>query len=329
MTIQRDIRGEHVEQAALRISSHVHRTPVVQCRSIDALVGVTCHFKCESFQRGGSFKLRGALNAVLSLPDDLRSRGVFTHSSGNFAQGLAIAARSAKVQATIVMPRDAPAVKQAAVRGYGAAVVLCEPTLASRIETVNRLAADAGGTVISPSDHPDVIAGQGTCGLELLEQVHDLDTVVVPLGGGGLLGGIAVAIKAFAPQVTVLGAEPMGADDAWRSRAAGQRVGHPPQGPDTICDGLRTELGRYTWPLVRDLVDDVVRVDDTITRQAMRLLYERAKLVVEPSAAIALAALMVYGAPRPEGTVGVVLSGGNLDLDRLPSLMSRAAAATT
>ncbi|HCH62684.1 MAG TPA: serine dehydratase [Deltaproteobacteria bacterium] len=319
------VQGAHVQAAAARIGPHVHRTPVVRCRSINDIVGFDCHFKCESFQRGGSFKLRGALNAVFNLPAPTRALGVFTHSSGNFAQGLALAARSAGVHATIVMPSSAPAVKQAAVRGYGAHVVLCEPTLASRIATVGALAQEAKGTVISPSDHPDVIAGQGTCGLELLDQVSGLDAVVVPLGGGGLLGGIAVAVKAFAPEVTVIGAEPAGADDAWRSRQAGRRLGHPPEGPRTICDGLRTELGEYTWPLVRDRVDHVVRVEDSTTKQAMRLLYERAKLVVEPSAAIALGVLMTDGhALPPSARVGVVLSGGNLDLDSLPALLSRA-----
>ena len=315
------VHGPDVVAAARRIGPHIHRTPVMRCRSLDTLLGAQCHLKAELFQRGGSFKIRGALNAVMCLSEAERSRGVFTHSSGNFAQGLALAARSAGVEATIVMPRTAPAVKQAAVRGYGAAVVLCEPTLESRVETVSRLAAAADGTIISPSDHPDVIAGQGTCGLELLQQVESIDAVVVPLGGGGLLGGVAVALRAFAPKVTVIGAEPAGADDAWRSRALGQRIGHPVDGPDTICDGLRTVLGDHTWPLVRDLVHHVVRVEDDTTRAAMRLLYERAKLVVEPSAAIALAALMGPLPMTKPGSVGVVLSGGNLDLSRLPSLL--------
>ncbi len=317
------ITGSHVQAAARRTVDHVHRTPVLRCRSIDALVNFNCHLKCESFQRGGSFKIRGALNAVLNLSEDQRRGGVFTHSSGNFAQGLALAAQAAGVDATIVMPRDAPGVKQAAVAGYGAQVVLCEPTLASRIETVTRLATAAGGTIISPSNHPDVIAGQGTCALEIIDQVDHLDAVVVPLGGGGLLGGIAIAMRAFAPHVTVIGAEPAGADDAWRSRAARRRLGHPPEGPRTICDGLRTELGDHTWPLIRDLVDHVLRVEDSLTREAMRWLYERAKLVVEPSAAIALAALRTADCKLPPGaSVGVVLSGGNLDLDQLPGLMS-------
>ncbi len=319
----RHVDGVDVVGAAERLGSQVHRTPVVTCRSIDSLVGHTCVFKCENFQRGGSFKVRGALNAVLQLSGEARRRGVFTHSSGNFAQGLALAARQTGTAATIVMPRTAPAVKQAAVRGYGARVVLCEPTLTSRVHTVGRLAEEAGGTIIPPSDHPHVIAGQGTSALELLDQAGPLDAVIAPLGGGGLLGGVAVAVRHLSPGTLVLGAEPSGADDAWRSRQLGHRVGHPPTGPDTICDGLRTELGEHTWPIVRDLVDDVVRVDDAETRKAMRWLYERAKLVVEPSAAIALAGLLQCRGRFGAGArVGVVLSGGNVDLDHLADLLS-------
>ena len=314
--------GADVLAAQARLGQQIRRTPIHTCRSLSERVGHTLYLKCENFQLGGSFKVRGALNAVAQLSPEARSRGVLTHSRGNFAQGLALAARTLQVQATIVMPSNAPAVKQAAVRGYGARVVLCEPTLQSRIATVQRLAATSGGTIISPSDHPHVIAGQGTCGLELLAEVPSLNAVVVPLGGGGLLSGIAVAVKHLAPGVTVIGAEPAGADDAWRSRQAGQRVGHPPGGPDTICDGLRTELGDHTWPIVRDLVDHVVRVPDHDTRRAMRWLLERTKLVVEPSAAIALAAAVQPSFPLPRGAaLGVVLSGGNLDLARLPMLL--------
>lgn len=319
------VTGADVAAAAVRLGTDVHRTPLHTCTAIDRLVGQRVVFKCESFQRGGSFKLRGALNAVRRLAPEVRARGVVTHSSGNFAQGLALAARATGTTATIVMPSNAPAVKQAAVRDYGATVVLCAPTLQSRIETVQQLAAETGGTILSPSDHPDVIAGQGTVGLELLESLQDLDAVVVPLGGGGLLSGIAVAVKHLAPRVHVIGAEPAGADDAFRSRAAGQRLGHPPEGPQTICDGLRTELGTYTWPLVRDLVDDVVRVPDDQTRLAMKWLYERAKLVVEPSAAIALAAVGHGTFPLgPDHRVAVVLSGGNVDLAQLAELLPTA-----
>ena len=308
-----------VHAAAERLAGHVHRTPVITCSAIDAMVGRQLFFKCENFQRGGSFKVRGALNAVLCLPPEVRARGVLAHSSGNFAQGLALAARQVGISATIVMPSDAPAVKRAAVRGYGAEVVLCEPTLKARRETTARLAQTSGATVVPPSDHPHVIAGQGTAGLELLDQIPDLDAIVAPLGGAGLLGGVALS----APQIAVIGAEPAGADDAWRSKQAGQRLGHLPGAPDTICDGLRTDLGDHTWPVVRDHVDHIVRVSDDDTRQALRWLMERAKLVVEPSAAIALAAAASGEWPLPDAhRVGVVLSGGNIDLARIPGLVS-------
>jgi len=317
------VTGAHIHSAATRIADHIRRTPVQTSRAIDALTGRQLVFKCENFQRGGSFKVRGALNAVAQLTEEQRAKGVLTHSSGNFAQGLAIAARTLGVRATIVMPRNAPAVKRAAVRGYGAHIVLCEPSLDSRIHTVHTLAAQTGGTVISPSNHPAVIAGQGTCALELLEDAPDIGAVVVPLGGGGLLSGVAVAIQHMAPHIAVIGAEPMGADDAWHSRQAGKRIGHPPAGPSTICDGLRTELGTHTWPIVRDCVDHVVRVDDIHTRTALRWLFERMKLVVEPSAAIALAAATLSDAPIDRNTrVGVILSGGNVDLDALPGLLA-------
>jgi len=307
-----------VHAAATRLAGHVHRTPVLTCSAIDAMVGRRLFFKCENFQRGGSFKVRGALNAMLCLPAEVRARGVLAHSSGNFAQGLALAARQLGVPATIVMPSDAPAVKRAAVAGYGATVVLCEPTLQARRQTTARLAEQTGATVVPPSDHPHVIAGQGTAGLELLDEIHDLDAIVAPLGGAGLLGGIALA----APRIPVVGAEPAGADDAWRSKRAGRRLGHLPGAPDTICDGLRTDLGEHTWAVVRDQVDHIVRVPDADTRRSLRWLMERAKLVVEPSAAIALAAVASPDWPLPESRrVGVVLSGGNIDLSRIPDLL--------
>lgn len=308
-----------IRAAAGRIAGVVHRTPVHTCRGLDAWVGRPLALKCETFQKGGSFKIRGALNAVRCLTEAQRSLGVITHSSGNFAQGLALAARAAGVHATVVMPRTAPAVKRAAVAGYGAEIVLCEPTLRDRIATMQRLAEASGATPLSPSDHPDVIAGQGTCGLELFEQAPELEVVLVPLGGGGLLSGVALAYRELAPGVRVIGVEPAGADDGARSRAAGRRLGHPDSGPDTICDGLRTELGVHTWPVVRDVVDDVVRVDDTHTRLAVRLLMERAKLVVEPSAAITLGALLAGVVPGEPVPTGLVLSGGNVDLDAILS----------
>lgn len=308
---------DRVLAASERIQGHVHRTPVLTCSALDARSHQRLFLKCENFQKGGSFKVRGALNALLTLEPKVRERGVVAHSSGNFAQGLAIAAQRLGLSATIVMPSNAPAVKRAAVEGYGARVVTCAPTLSARRQATAELAHQSGATIIPPSDHPDVIAGQGTVALELLDQVAGLDAIVAPLGGGGLLGGIAIA----AHGVTVIGAEPAGADDAWRSKRAGQRLGHLPGAPNTICDGLRTDLGTHTWPIVRDRVDCVIRVPDSLTRAALGLLMERAKLIVEPSAAIALAATLHETWPLPrEARVGVVLSGGNVDLARIPAL---------
>ena len=316
--IPASVSREDVLAAAERLQGHVHRTPVLTCSALDARAHRRLFFKCENFQKGGSFKVRGALNALMALDAEVRERGVVAHSSGNFAQGLAIAAQRLGVKATIVMPSNAPAVKRAAVEGYGAQVVQCAPTLTARRQTTAHLARQTGATIVPPSDHPDVIAGQGTVALELLDQVADLDAIVAPLGGAGLLGGIALA----APNVIIVGAEPEGADDAWRSKQAGLRLGHLPGAPDTICDGLRTDLGDHTWPVVRDHVDHIVRVPDSLTRGALRALMERAKLVVEPSAAIALAAVTSSAWPLPDAArIGVVLSGGNIDLSRIPTLI--------
>ncbi|MBX3273026.1 MAG: pyridoxal-phosphate dependent enzyme [Sandaracinaceae bacterium] len=307
-----------IRDAHARIRPHVHRTPVLTCATLDRRAGRRLFFKCENLQRGGAFKARGAMNAVWRLDEATARRGVVTHSSGNHAQALAIAAASRGIAAHVVMPSDAPRVKRAAVEGYGARVIPCEPTLASRLETAGRVVEETGGTLIGPYDHPDVIAGQGTCAIELLEEVPDLDAVIAPVGGGGLLSGVALALRELAPRVRVLGAEPRGADDAARSKASGVRV--TTQTPDTVADGLRTVLGELTWPVVRDVVEEILVVEDAMTIAAMRLLLERMKLVVEPSGAVPLAAALSRRFAELEGIarVGVVLSGGNADLDALP-----------
>ncbi len=305
-----------VRAAAARLRGYVHTTPVLTCATLNEWTGRTVFLKCENFQKGGSFKVRGALNALLRLSPETRAHGVVAHSSGNFAQGLAIAARQLGVPATVVMPSNAPAVKMQATASYGANIVLCGPTLADRTEAVAAIVAQTGATEIPPSDHPDVIAGQGTCALELLAEVPDLDCIVAPLGGGGLLSGVAIA----ASPIPVVGAEPEGANDAYRSRNAGILLPHEEGAPQTICDGLKTILGQWTWPIVRDVVHSVVVVPDAHTLAALQLLLSRAKLVVEPSAAIALAALLPAHGVLPEAKrVGVVLSGGNLDFSLLPS----------
>ena len=305
-----------VRAAAARIAGDVHRTPVFTCRTLDTRAGARLFLKAENLQRIGAFKMRGALNAVRSLRPDRAAHGVVTHSSGNFAQAVALSAALTGVPATIVMPETAPAVKQRAVAGYGARIVLCPPTLEARETTAERVRAETDATLLHPYDQAEVIAGQGTVALELVEQVPDLDAVIAPVGGGGLVSGIALALRELAPRVRILAAEPAGADDAARSKAAGHRI--PQSGPDTIADGLLTSLGDLTWPVVRDLVERIVVVDDAQILAAMRLVWERAKLVIEPSAATAVAAALTLPDDLAGARLAVVLSGGNVDLDRLP-----------
>jgi threonine dehydratase/serine racemase len=306
-----------VRAAAERIRGIVHRTSVLTSDTLDRLSGRRLFFKCENLQKVGAFKYRGATNAVRKLTDAEAARGVVTHSSGNHAQALALAARVRGVPAYIVMPRTAPTVKKAAVEGYGGNVTLCEPNLAAREEASAKLVAETGAALIPPFDHPDVIAGQGTAVLELLEDVPDLDAVVTPVGGGGLLSGCAIAARELKPGIRVYGAEPAGADDAARSKAAG--AWQPQTSPNTIADGLLTSTGELTWPVIRDLVDRVFTVTDDEIRAAMRLVWERMKLIVEPSGAVGLAVALseafkpLAGAER----VGIVFSGGNVSLDKL------------
>lgn len=307
-----------IRAAAGRLARVAHRTPVATCATLDRLAGRALVFKCEQLQKVGAFKFRGAYHAVSRLDDTTARRGVVTHSSGNHAQALALAARLRGIPAHIVMPEDAPGVKRRAVQGYGARVVPCAPTLAAREETAARVLAETGATLVHPYDHPDVIAGQGTAALELLEQAGPLDAVVAPIGGGGLLAGTAIAATGLQPGIRVFAAEPDGADDAARSKRAGVRL--PQTAPATIADGLRTSVGELTWPVLRDRVEDVVTVSEDEILAALRLAWERAKLLIEPSAAVALAAVL---SPRFRGLVGmarvgVILSGGNVDLDRLP-----------
>lgn len=307
-----------VQTAARRIAGLAHRTPVLTCSALDRRAGRSLFFKCEQFQKSGSFKFRGASNAVFSLPDDTAWRGVVTHSSGNHAQALALAARLRGIPAHVVMPSNASLVKRRAVEEYGGRVILCEPTLAAREATAAAVLTDTGGTLIPPYDHDDVIAGQGTAALELLEQVPELDALVAPVGGGGLISGLCAAAKALRPEIRVFAAEPAGADDAARSKAAGVLI--PQIGPKTIADGLLTSLGEHTWPFVRDHVERVITVSEEEIVAAMRLTWERAKLLIEPSSAVAVAAVLSepFRALAGLERVGVVLSGGNVNLDELP-----------
>jgi threonine dehydratase len=303
-----------IRQASARIRPHAHWTPVLRCHSLDEMAGATLFFKCENFQKVGAFKFRGACNAVLSLTDKEASRGVSTHSSGNHAQALALAAQMRGIPATIVMPSNAPEVKKAAVAGYGGEIVLCEPTLAAREETLARVVEKSGAVVIHPYNNYDVIAGQGTAALEFLEDIPDLDAILVPVGGGGLLSGTLIAAKGIKPSIQVIAAEPEGADDAFRSWKAGGII--PMVGPKTVADGLLTSLGDKTFPVIQRLVDEIVTVSDEATLKAMRLIWERAKLVVEPSGAVPLGMLLEQKVDLCGKKIGIILSGGNVDLSR-------------
>ena len=305
-----------IQAAAARIAGHVRRTPVMGCPELDTVTGGRISFKCENFQEMGAFKLRGASNAVLSLSGDVLGRGVATHSSGNHGTALALAAKRRGVPACVVMPDNASAYKRRAVQEHGAEIILCEPTQKGREAALEKYVARTGATVVHPYNDPVVMAGQGTAVLELHEDVPDLDVVLTPLGGGGLLSGTAVAIRALRPGVQVIGVEPLGADDAWRSLRAG-RIEPVPE-PDTVADGLRATIGNLTFEVIREQVDEVVRVDDPAIIAAMRFVWERMKIVIEPSAAVTVAALLERLVKVSGRRVGVILTGGNLDLDRLP-----------
>ncbi|MEE2908659.1 MAG: pyridoxal-phosphate dependent enzyme [Planctomycetota bacterium] len=308
---------DDIQAAAGRIKGIVHRTPVITCETLNHLSGHNLFIKCENLQKVGAFKYRGATNAIRSLPDDLAASGVCTHSCGNQALALARAARARDFPAWMVMPTTAPMVKRRAVEGYGATIVPCEPTLIARETTAASVVADTGSTFIHPYDDPRIIAGQATAAMELLEEVEKLDAVIAPVGGGGLMSGTCLTMRAMSPSTRLIGAEPKGADDAARSLEAGVLI--PQEGPDTICDGLLTSLGELTWPILRDHLETIVTVDDDEVIAAMRLLWERAKTVVEPSGATPLAAVMSNDFPLPPGSrVGLILTGGNIDLERLP-----------
>jgi threonine dehydratase/serine racemase len=312
------ITVDDVRNAAERIGRWARRTPVMTCATLDRLAGRALFFKCEQWQRSGSFKFRGASNAVLRLSDAQAARGVVTHSSGNHAQALALAARLRGIPAHIVMPTSASPVKRRAVEDYGGRVVPCAPNLAARETTTAAVQKETGAILIPPYDYPDVMAGQGTAALELLQEVPDLDALIAPVGGGGLMSGISIAARAVRPTIRLFAAEPLGADDAARSRAAMTRI--PQTAPNTIADGLLTSLGELTWPVIRDVVEVVITVDDGEIVAAMRLAWERAKLLIEPSSAVALAVALTsrFRGLSGIGRVGIILSGGNVDVDHLP-----------
>lgn len=305
-----------VRAAAVRIAAHIRRTPVMRCPRLDAETGAEVFFKCENFQEMGAFKLRGASNAVQSLAADAIGRGVATHSSGNHGAALALAARRRGMPACVVMPDNASAFKRRAVEEYGARIIYCEPTQAGREAALQRFVTESGAAVVHPYNDTAVMAGQGTAALELHAEVPELDVVLAPLGGGGLLSGTAVVTRAVRPAAKVYGAEPMGADDAWRSLQAGKVT--PVDHPDTVADGLRATIGPLTFAVIRADVDAVLRVEDSDTVAAMRYVWEHMKIVIEPSAAVPVAAVLKGLAGVRGKRVGIILSGGNLDLDHLP-----------
>ena len=309
---------DDVRDARERIAGWAHHTPIMTCATLDRLAGRSLFFKCEQWQKVGAFKFRGACNAVLRLSDTEAKRGVVTHSSGNHAQALALAAKLRGIPAHIVMPRNATPVKRRAVEGYAANVIECEPTLVAREVKVVEVQDRTGAILIPPYNHRDVMAGQGTVALEMLDEIAELDAIVTPISGGGLMAGVAIAAKALKPAIRLFAAEPLGADDAARSKAAGTFIEQT--APRTIADGLLTSMGNLTWPVVRDLVEAVITVTEEEIVQAMRLTWERAKFLIEPSSAVAVAAVLttVFQDLPAMRKVGIVLSGGNVNLDRLP-----------
>jgi threonine dehydratase len=312
-----------VYAAAGRIRPFIHRTPVLTSAGLDADFGARLFFKCENFQASGAFKARGAFNAVLSLDAASVARGVATHSSGNHGAALALAAARRGIPARVVVPTDASGFKRDAIARYGAVIVDCAPGLANREARLAELVVECGATVVHPYDNAAVIAGQGTAALELMEQVGTVDVLLVPVGGGGLVSGCALAARATCPSARVLAAEPAGADDCWQSMQAGRRVRL--EQVTTIADGLRASIGERNWALISQYVDEVVRVEEREIVAAMRLTWERLKIVIEPSAAVPLAAISSGRLPVAGLRVGIVLSGGNLDLDALPALFAAGA----
>jgi threonine dehydratase len=307
---------DDIVSAAGRIKGVVHRTPVATSRLLDAACGNHMFLKCENLQRGGAFKFRGAFNAVSRLSDAQRARGVITHSSGNHAQALALVCQLLGVRATIVMPQDAPPQKLAAARDYGAGIVLYDPQEATREAISGDLVKKHGYILIPPYDHPHIIAGQGTTARELIEEVGELDYLFVPCGGGGLLSGCAVATKHLSPRCTVIGVEPVAGDDATRSFKTGSL--HTVHNPATIADGARTPcLGQYTFPLVRQYVDDMLTVSDDDLIRAMYFVWTRMKLIVEPTGVLGLAAIFNHRYPAEGKRVGVIISGGNADVAKV------------
>jgi threonine dehydratase len=307
---------QDVVEASKRIASFVHRTPVLTSESINSIAGCQIYFKCENLQKVGAFKARGACNAVLGLTDSLASSGVCTHSSGNHAQALAYAAQIRNIPCTIVMPHTAPLVKINGVRGYGATIEFCEPTLQAREDALAKVVEKTNAHVVLPFNDYRVIAGQGTAMLEFMDQVPSLEVVIAPIGGGGLMSGTLISANGVRNEILCYGAEPANADDALRSIRMGSI--QPSVNPNTIADGLLTSLGTLTFPIINRLITDILTADEELIKHAMRLIMSRVKMVVEPSGAVPLAAILGNPELFRGKKVGLIISGGNVDVDNLP-----------
>ena len=309
---------EDVRSAAERIKGVGHKTPVLTSKTLDQLSGRKLFFKCENFQKVGAFKFRGGWNAISMLSDNEANKGVCTHSSGNHAQAVAYSAQKRGIPAYIVMPNNSPDVKLNAVKGYGANVTLCEPTLEARRITLEGIAEKTGAVVIHPFNNPNVIAGQGTAALELIEDIGELDAVIAPIGGGGLMSGTCITTRNLLPEAKLFGAEPKGADDAYRSLKEGRML--PQENPNTICDGLLTSMGENTWNILKDHLNAIYTVSDDEVIKAMKLIWERMKIIIEPSCATPVAVVMSpeFKQLKDIDRIGIILTGGNIDLSKLP-----------
>ncbi|MCM4157763.1 pyridoxal-phosphate dependent enzyme [Gramella sp. AN32] len=307
---------EDLEKVYQKVKPFVHRTPVLTSHLMDEIAGCHLFFKCENFQKMGAFKMRGAINAILNLSEEQKKKGVVTHSSGNFAQALSLAAKNLGIPAYIVMPNSAPQVKKAAVKTYGGKITECEPTLEAREKAATKIQQETGATFLHPSNNLDVILGQGTSAYELLQEQPDLDFVVTPVGGGGLIAGTALAVKHFGKNCKCVAGEPKATDDAFRSMQSGKIETNV--SANTIADGLKTHLGDINFPIILKYVDQIILVSETEIIEALRLIWERMKIVVEPSSAVALAAVLNQKEKFKNKKVGIIISGGNVDLSKLP-----------
>ncbi|MCM4159919.1 pyridoxal-phosphate dependent enzyme [Antarcticibacterium flavum] len=310
------ITKKDLENVHQRILPYIHRTPVLTSHLLNEMAGAEIFFKCENFQRMGAFKMRGAVNAILNLSEEKRQKGVVTHSSGNFAQAVSLAAKSAGVPACIVMPSSAPQVKKDAVKGYGGQVTDCPPTLEEREKAAQKIIDETGATFIHPSNDLDVIYGQGTAALELLQDHPNLEYVITPVGGGGLIAGTALAVHFASTTCKTIGAEPFEVDDAYRSLQTGKIETN--ETTNTIADGLKTQLGDKNFPIIKEHVSEIIRVEEKEIVSALKLIWERMKIIVEPSSAVAFAAVLREKEKFRGKKIGIIISGGNVDLSDLP-----------